>query len=206
MRAQVGKYRLKIVEYYDSLLNQIDLCVETYLRDGRDEPGVSLTANTIRDQMFMEIKQVEYENLTNLQSCSIDHVTRLAGHELDRLLFNKHCFLIQRSDFKYPKINVPLFGYLVKTDFYLSDEQLGYFKDTLRNYSCFMGLLSPQNFYFNLNNSIEVFYSHTFNSNNYSSLNIGKSSNANQMESIRKHQKHYQLANDRTVSNRQASN
>jgi Leucine-rich repeat (LRR) protein len=102
----ISKSRLKIVDYFDGVINKIDLKSEVaLLNQGKNETLV----NTQRLKLIEKIKEIEKFNLASLVSAADEP-------------FAKYCFLIEKIGLR-DKINEP-FGFLIiLEDFSMSDAQ-----------------------------------------------------------------------------------
>jgi hypothetical protein len=117
----IGIRRLRVADYFDSLVNEIDLKAETLLAEdlGRDETLI----NTKREVFINEIKQLQEVNLNNLDL-----------NESEDLTFSNFAFMIDKNqlgcsdELSYLD---NLFGYLVKTGSFLNTESVDCFKQLL---------------------------------------------------------------------------
>jgi Leucine-rich repeat (LRR) protein len=107
----ISERRLKIADYFDKLINAIDLKSETaMLTHGQNETLI----NARRMELIAKIKQVQEFNLKNLSSSDKP--------------FLKYSFIVDKVGSR-DKINEP-FGFLITLDdFFMTDEQLKFYTE-----------------------------------------------------------------------------
>ena len=131
--------RLDIVDYFDSLRNQIDLKAETALlfKVGLSERERK-QINDKRQLFIDEIKRIEAENLQHLDTSGL---SRLASETERAKLFKAFCFLVDTNELGRTSGAVAdelevtevgrILGYLIILNEYLSAEQLEIFRQLL---------------------------------------------------------------------------
>ena len=118
--------RLRIVDYFDSVVNQTDLKVEEFIRDYQNvvngEPYID-EINSAREKWIAEIRECE---AFNLAECG-ENKEPIE----DRQLFKRFCFLFEWTrDF----LNNSLFTWrLVSTDKWLSEKQIVCFQALIKH-------------------------------------------------------------------------
>jgi hypothetical protein len=131
----IGEFRLVIVKHSDSLISEIDLLSEQILQFDWCDGKLEFFVNAKRSLFIDAIRQIESANLRNLDSLDKDELVQLRdlGAEfLNTKLFQKYCFLCNRSGENvksleknvdsYKNIN-SLFGFLLISDFYPTKSQ-----------------------------------------------------------------------------------
>ncbi|CAF0733669.1 unnamed protein product [Brachionus calyciflorus] len=117
-----------ILEYYDSLINEIDIHTEKLTSSSLTEIELS-KLNSIRYDYLNEIKRVQGENLTHLESNKIEN------ERLEFIFKSKFCFFIPRIDLekntKFFKNNQ--YGILVITNQFISPTTIEYLKIELND-------------------------------------------------------------------------
>ena len=129
MKKTLSCYRLRVVEYYDKLVNEIDLKAETFLAD-ETYADQAEECEAKRTQFLAELKRVELLNLKFLETNSLE------TNSSDESIFQpEFCFLVSAKDLRASKKNWSttdsLFGYLITTDRYLSDKNLASYRQLL---------------------------------------------------------------------------
>lgn len=122
--------RLELIEYFDSLSNEIDLKAENLLAElSKSNITEYETLIDNRRQLFIdEIERVKNHNLNNWPS---DDEAKSASH-----FFKLFCLLVDRNnandenDSTLKKIN-QTFGYLIVLDGYLSPREVSFLKEML---------------------------------------------------------------------------
>ena len=125
-----GKLRLKIAEYFDSLTSRVDLQAEILLASYETDTNdlFAQRVNLTRTNLIQEIKLAEQRNLKNLDSIDTEYFTELDEYKLNRVLFQRFCFLIENTDTNYEN---SAFAYLILVDGFLSSEEIDNFKTFL---------------------------------------------------------------------------
>jgi Leucine-rich repeat (LRR) protein len=120
-------YKLKLYEYFDSLINQVDLAVETAISENYHNEKLINVLNWLRDVLLHEIRNVQAINLKALSNLDTETHKELTNEEL----FPRFCFLIHTSPGrmrqKYENDRLPLqeFGLvLIVTDMYLTEGEI----------------------------------------------------------------------------------
>jgi hypothetical protein len=110
--------RMQIVDYFDSLINQIDLKAEQLLIE---LPSDHEFINSKRAEFIHEIKQIEAYNLNNLNE--------------NEPVFKKFAFIIDQNELgTYADLSQidSKFGYLVKMDRFITPGSLECFREALK--------------------------------------------------------------------------
>jgi hypothetical protein len=123
--------KLRIVEYFDGLINKLDKNVETAIKDNHRDDDLIARLNKQRDEFIKEIRSVEADNMSALKELNVSPSDKLS----DDKLFPKFCFFL-----KFPeKIEKQMYCYeelveqeiglkLIVTDKYLSEGQVECFE------------------------------------------------------------------------------
>jgi hypothetical protein len=134
----MNKNKIKIVDYFAGLINQLDLKVETLLIENELDENLTSCINKLRDTFINEIRYVEAYNLRSLSDMEIGPDEALTESDL----FTKFCFFIKHVEKKEKKtfyINQlaeqEIGLRLVVTDRYLDNLQIKCC-ETLVNYRC----------------------------------------------------------------------
>ncbi len=131
----IGDLRLRIVDYFDKLINEIDLKTEKLLcqaKESEDEKKL----NERRKAFIDEIKRIESVNLQRLEQ-----YRDFASAENDESLFDSFCFIIPanlKEPTKTNTINSEMqneLGALMVIDKYLSKESIDCYMELLRCYN-----------------------------------------------------------------------
>jgi hypothetical protein len=143
----VGRYRLAITDYFDSVTSEIDFSIEQELQTHFDDEVEQSEINAKRSAYLEEIKDAEAFNLKHLDKEIVKDLAsfnQLDEQSQNSRLFRKFCFALEYKGSLR----------LVVTDIYLSEMQLKMFKSLIfYNY--------PTNSY--LNYSIDFdFYAQIF--------------------------------------------
>lgn len=85
--------RLQIVDYFDSLVNEIDLFTETRILEGKT-PEEWL--NTRREEQIQAIRQIEKASLTRL-----DSIETKDDKDWKKQVYVKYCFTIEYGGVMY---------------------------------------------------------------------------------------------------------
>lgn len=130
-----------IIEYFNSLINQIDIKTEKLiLQDNSNGINVALIEK-IRTRMVQTIKEIERKNLENLLVIETEIKKILSKNIINwneyfsimNLIFKYFCVLVDRESlFKKIKISNSL-GVLVTFLGYLSTDQLKIYKKFINN-------------------------------------------------------------------------
>lgn len=116
--------RLKIIEYFDKLVNQIDICSEKLIsKNNKVNPAKNDNddINIIRMKLITEIKQIEMFNLNKLNERSNNAISNK-----DEDVFK--CFSFFVEHFYLEKIPFFKLGILVIIDWYMNPDQIELFK------------------------------------------------------------------------------
>lgn len=125
--------KLKIIEYYDSVVNEIDVFTENYLllNNVQTEQYLMDKANLTREKMIKVIRQIEAQNLNDTSS--------RANLLNDNQLFDKNfCFVVkfysklltqsESETSKKDKENAQLELALIQTDWFVPKKQIDFIK------------------------------------------------------------------------------
>jgi hypothetical protein len=125
MTPDVGRYRLMIVDYFDELRNEIDLCIEKQLIECYENDEEVDLLNKRRDVQLSEVADIEAANLKHLDELDDLAVDQLLFEDADSVrvkLFKTFCFVIDYNELMR----------LVIIDSCFSKEQILLFKETAR--------------------------------------------------------------------------
>lgn len=128
--------KLWIVEYFESIINQIDIRAERLIaQENPDEIDITIIEKK-RNQMIQNIRKIEQKNLKNLSlndleiQKSLDNIIRNKDEFLSlmNLIFRDFCVMVDReTTFKTKKLSND-FGVLLTFQGFLCCEQLVIFK------------------------------------------------------------------------------
>jgi hypothetical protein len=120
-------YKIKLCEYFDSLIHRLDLAVETAIIDNRHDEDLINELNKQRDAFLNEIRRVQAYNLRALSDLNTKPGEELSYDEL----FAKFCFFIKvfndqdRLAHSYDDLaGVEINLRLIVTDKYLTEAQI----------------------------------------------------------------------------------
>lgn len=129
--------RMKIIEYFDSLINEVDIKAEKLLELYHVENLQQLINNT-RQLFINEIELIKNFNLSNLSNNEDENFTE--NDTIEDRLYKKYCFTLDKHLKKYfdlafensvqEKIREK-FGFLIVTDAYISKHKLSLFRELL---------------------------------------------------------------------------
>jgi hypothetical protein len=137
--------KLKIVDYFDSVINKLDLKVEKILSSKACDVEQRNVLNTRRDLFISHIKECELFNLQTLER--IKNLEELDENSPNLKIFVQFCFLIDEN-ISQNKEELGL-GFLVITDRFLTNEQLDKYKGLFK-FKHDMSSLEFLNPYFNI--------------------------------------------------------
>jgi hypothetical protein len=131
LKNMIGIFRLKIAEYFDSLVNYIDIKAEESLVQECNNFNKDLI-NKNRNILIENIKKIESTNLAHLESANINYLESLSEDEekLKAAIFKKFCFKLKRNTHS---ATFPFKFTLIITDQYLSKYQIDSFVRFLKN-------------------------------------------------------------------------
>jgi hypothetical protein len=121
----LGKCRLLVVEYFDRLINEIDLSAERSLSEvSGDASETTREINRVRNEFLKEIRSTESKCLHDLERpgfvSQLEHLKE--DERLKKRLFTRFCFIIAKNKgWNFHD------GLLYVTDRYLSDHQIDLF-------------------------------------------------------------------------------
>ena len=99
----LSNLRLKVVDYYSSLFNKLDLEAETRIIQDMSKEEV---INNLSEKFIDKIKQIEKINLTNLEKL-YEMAENMHEERLNELVYeNEFCFLVERK-------GITLIGYFL---------------------------------------------------------------------------------------------
>ena len=137
----ISSYKLRIVEYFDSIISEVDCKAETLLVTLQNEQQL---INEKRKAYIDEIKHIEEANLVHLSRLDLKSISDEHDEErVNEKIFPVFCFLI--SDMKcfaenkidYSEVDIA-FGYLIILDQYFSKEKLSIYKEFVKNIRIFV--------------------------------------------------------------------
>jgi hypothetical protein len=127
----LSKHRLQVVDYFDSLVNEVDLKAEQSLAESIDDREKSELISRKRALFLQELKEMETLNLRHLEKLEP------AADEDD--IFKVFCFFIDKTDMEMSHVRSEIdavFGYLlVLEDEHMSKERLARFRKYLKFYN-----------------------------------------------------------------------
>jgi hypothetical protein len=117
--------KLKIVNYFDDLINKINLLVEIYICDNKYDQICIDEINKAREEWITEMNECQDHNLAELEKNE-------KNDELiaDEQLFKRHCFFINLSAVFHT--SGCFTGRFISTDVYLRPGQIECFQELLR--------------------------------------------------------------------------
>jgi hypothetical protein len=130
----LSKFRMKLVDYTDSLVNQVDLKAEILLLEQRPNE----TAINGKRQMFIDaIKQVEAFNLKHVESLDLTGISaELLTDEIgvNELIFKQFCFILDQQDLDLNHLSKEdaTFGCLIVVGKFLSNQSLNCYRELLK--------------------------------------------------------------------------
>jgi hypothetical protein len=132
----MNRYKIKLYEYFDGLINRLDLAVETAILENLHDESITNELNKQRDAFLEEIRDVQAFGLKAISDLSTEPGKELTNKEL----FPKFCFLIQISDdqeiYTHEKlVELELGLKLIVTDTYLTEGQIKCYENFL-NFIC----------------------------------------------------------------------
>ena len=137
----LSQLRLNIVEYFGSLINQIDLKAETLMLSEKFATDSNLVdiINKTREKFIAQLKSSSSYNLSLLNSTDFSNKLKNTTNDqekINELLFKEFCFILDPSDegdwSEIFVIRNLILGYLVVTDKYISQESLSCYRDILK--------------------------------------------------------------------------
>ncbi|CAF0774072.1 unnamed protein product [Brachionus calyciflorus] len=133
----MNKLRLKIIDYYDDVKNQIDVECEKILASDKLSNEKKEQYSLQRARFLSEINQVLKFNLENFEKIKWDDEF-LKDKNIDSILFrDKFCFHFQGNKTKNGDYKIGLLGKLVITNFFIcEDVQKNLSLNNLRSKSC----------------------------------------------------------------------
>ena len=133
-KAKRSELRVRVADYFDSVINRIDIIVETRIAEGKDDKE---KLDRVRAEMLDEIKRIEKVNLDSVDfKLDMKRLDGVVDQEAENeLVFTEFCFLFEHSmatlyqeKFRQCKPSF-LFGHLIVLDSYVRREKVQMFKD-----------------------------------------------------------------------------
>ncbi len=114
-KMSIGKYRLILTKYSDSVINEIDLFTETELHADDCNEAKSTRLNQNREAMIKQVKDAENLNLKHLDA-NKDEFSTDKDVDISKL-FSEFCFILkQKSEIR-----------LIVTDEFVPEKELNLF-------------------------------------------------------------------------------
>jgi hypothetical protein len=118
--------RLRIVNYFDSVINYLDISCEKLLaqNQGPSKQIIKSNINDVRENFIKSIEVVKSQclELFNTTQINLNQVV----HFEDKNLFKRFCFIL-KSEAIEPNVSLEspfLLGYLILTEHYVSPEEI----------------------------------------------------------------------------------
>jgi hypothetical protein len=118
----MSKNKIRISEYFEALINKIDLVVETRAADNQLDTNLLTTLNKQRDDLIKKINYVQAYNLRVLSDLDKNTDQELNNEDL----FPKFCFVVQVPESLAKK---QISFRLIVTDKYLTEGQIECFEE-----------------------------------------------------------------------------
>lgn len=110
--------KLVIIDYFDQVVNQIDIQTELCLFKNNLNQSEISSCNLNRAKLIKEIRHIERENLNKSLPSFVLNFDDETIESIYRQFFEQNfCFYLNIQ-------NIPYLGVLVVTDFYLSKQQI----------------------------------------------------------------------------------
>jgi len=130
--------RLELLNYYDSLKNEIDLNTQKALTILKNEGEIKLKANELLElndqlvsvvdiisrQNFIKIDDFFENNRTQLMSVILKNGSNYSEADLKKIIFQNHCFFIPGNDLGL-RIDHCI-GVLVTSDWFMSQDEINF--------------------------------------------------------------------------------
>ncbi len=143
MTIGIGKYRLMIADYFDSLTSEIDFSIEKELAEYSQDDAQMSEINQKREVYLKEVKESEAINLKHLNEKlhdNLDQLFFLDENTVKQKLMKVFCFTIEYNDLLR----------LIVTDFYLTQEQIFLYKQAAGYINQLTGFLMEKSVFDNL--------------------------------------------------------
>ena len=130
---KLGQCRLRIVSYFDDLINSVDLKAEQALGKEDTEEAEMDQVNERREEIISRVRQVQDHNLAHLdKTYKKEEFERRTETEIDNRLFHKFCFFINAfRNINYASIVDRIFGHFVVVDRFVREDTLAAFRELL---------------------------------------------------------------------------
>jgi hypothetical protein len=115
----IGKFRLKITDYFDSVINEIDLFTETLLKANFDDETEANILNETRNELLNQVKEIEKVNLNHLN----ENRDALLDDQTENV-FVEFCFVLQFDQYDIR---------LIITDKFLPPNEVTHLKSVFLN-------------------------------------------------------------------------
>jgi hypothetical protein len=155
--------KIKIFEYFDELVNKIDLKAERLLLGKQKLTNVqSEKINRERTELIEAIRNAEQYNYHHLNSLDRAHFENKTDSELYEIIFPKFTFLLDSDEAKIESQRT--LGCIVLTDKFMTVSQVALYKELISNFSDKKTrldsskslLISSKNNFFNLDQTSKV--------------------------------------------------
>jgi hypothetical protein len=127
----ISIFKLKLVDYFDGLINEIDLRAEELLVENNKSSGPCKDKiNSFRNSLISKIKEIESFNLSKIQNAHTPE-------------FSQSCFVIYNKEFEFLSESELVdgnFAYLIITDRHFTPENVTVYKNLLGFYNSFNGI------------------------------------------------------------------
>jgi hypothetical protein len=151
--------RLNLVDYFDGLINEVDLKAEKEIAQETEANGAESKniANLVefinKKRLFFvdEIRTIELGNLKFVNKLNLTGLEINAPGQLNEMIFESFCFLMSKSG--------QSIGQLFVIDKYLPEKNLECFKELARSFGVNGLKLSYTNSIFNLKPDVNKIYS-----------------------------------------------
>jgi hypothetical protein len=150
--------KLKLVDYFDSLIHDIDFKAEKSIAvSGYNYEEIDQK----RTRFISEIKSVEAYNLASLTQRDADELEReIDDEKISQAIFKKFCFILSEDDLAFAKMEPvdAMFGYLIVIDKYFTKKMLAYYKDFIKMIKSAYSEIPQSYFRYKLNvNFLKIF-------------------------------------------------
>jgi hypothetical protein len=124
--------KLKIADYFEKLVNRIDLKAEKLLIDQTLPESEVKKINKERDELLAMIRKIEkfnYEAFDLIESSKFENTS---DHDLNALLFPKFAFLL--DSIRVESFQHQILGCLIVTNRFFTDQQVTLYTELISNY------------------------------------------------------------------------
>ncbi len=133
----MNNYKIKICDYFDALINRLDLVVDTAIIDNNHDQELIDQLNHMRNVFLNEIRYIQAYNLRAVSDLNADtQDTKLTNEDL----FPKFCFFVElpetsneRAYFYNDLVRSENGLRLIVTDKYLTEAQIKCYKSVFLN-------------------------------------------------------------------------